>query len=215
MLSHFQVSPQWTTYTITLPTATKKVLLHPPTSISPLFHPTSLRHQASTEPIISPTNDARWGSLLLHMQEEPCTGSRISFDWWFTPWELWAASSRFCTGFLTIVLQITGQIFVLLSIWRNCRILPATQGGRSSYVFYTFFPIASLGVGEIAWDLPGLCCPLCDGRECRPLPCQVSTLSMNDLSLTLLFITWKVYMLPVFVMFCFCLFVFVFVFVFY
>lgn len=56
-LSHFPVSPPWTTNTITLPTVIMKVVLYSPTSTSPFLHPTPLgikhtQNQSSFLPMI-------------------------------------------------------------------------------------------------------------------------------------------------------------------
>jgi len=94
VLSHFPVSPPWTAYTITLPTATKKVAPHPPPSTSPLFHPTSLWYQApqlQSSPLpVMPDEEffnfiCRRSHALTHW---------LFLLWWFTAWKLWAASSR-------------------------------------------------------------------------------------------------------------------------
>jgi hypothetical protein len=69
----------------------EKFLLPIPSPCSPT-HPlilSSPEYRTFTGPRASPPIDVQGGHPLLHMQLEPWVPSRIFFDWWFRPRELW------------------------------------------------------------------------------------------------------------------------------
>ena len=68
--------------------ASMRVLSHPLTPASLLWHSPTMGHRAFTGPRASPPTDARQGHSLLYMQLEPWVRPGILFGWWFSPWEL-------------------------------------------------------------------------------------------------------------------------------
>jgi hypothetical protein len=100
MLSFFLVSPPEPPYPIPLP-----LLLwlcshtHPPTSASPLWHPSTLWQWAFTGPRASPPIDVLQGHSLLHIQLEPWVPPCVLFSWCLVPGSSGGLVGWYCSSY--------------------------------------------------------------------------------------------------------------------
>ena len=91
-LSPFQVSPPETSYHITPPLASMRMLPPPPPTPTFLpWHSPTLRHRIQTGPRTIPPTDVQHGHSLPHTWPEPWVPPCELFGWWSSPRELWGS----------------------------------------------------------------------------------------------------------------------------
>jgi hypothetical protein len=89
MLFPFQVSPLATSYSMSPPPASRRMLLHPPTPTFPPWHSPILGHRTHSGPRVTPPTDVQQGNPLPHMWPAPWVQAGVFFGSWSRPSELW------------------------------------------------------------------------------------------------------------------------------